>query len=184
MLKVRKPSRNTVFPIHNSTDRRSQERFMRAVWDIPCEAIEVIKSLQPYLRGKAYKDDPLWQLNKLCNLDKHVTMAINSTALDIETSGPPDIPLFHNEIDDGVELIIPLAFKDQVQFKPRLPELIFGEPRDGRHGPFEIRERDIAAIHEFIRNTVIPSFARFFPSTPDTPRPQSPPKEPAPQEKR
>ncbi|MFM9995576.1 MAG: hypothetical protein ACKVU4_07215 [Phycisphaerales bacterium] len=30
-----------------------------------------IKSLQPYMRGNRYRDDPLWILHSLCNIDKH-----------------------------------------------------------------------------------------------------------------
>ncbi len=36
----------------------------------PC-AKTVIEGLQPYRRGQKFRNDPLWQLNKLSNIDKH-----------------------------------------------------------------------------------------------------------------
>ena len=140
---------------------------MAAVWDMPCEAIEAIKSLQPYVRGNAYRDDPLWKLNRLRNLDSHVTMAINSSSLDIEVVGPPSLPrLNYREFDNGTAFFVPLAFKDQIELKPRVPELIFGEPLETNRATFEIRESEITEIYEFIRDTVIPRFTCFFPSPP------------------
>ena len=32
-----------------------------------------LKSLQPYQRGNAFRDHPLWHLNELSNIDKHRT---------------------------------------------------------------------------------------------------------------
>ena len=70
LLSGRTPSRSSCFPIHSSDSTKDRERFMLATWDISCEAVEVIKAFQPYLRGNAMKSDPLWQLNKLANLGR------------------------------------------------------------------------------------------------------------------
>ena len=45
------PSHKTMFPIHADQTPKSDGMFRQRVWDIPCEAIEVIKDLQPYRRG-------------------------------------------------------------------------------------------------------------------------------------
>ena len=65
------PSKNTMFPIHVDRSNRSEELFRKKVWDMPGEAITIIKELQPYQRGASHRDDPLWQLNELSNIDKH-----------------------------------------------------------------------------------------------------------------
>jgi hypothetical protein len=54
-----------MFPIHSDRSPKGEERFRKLVWDMPCEAVAVIKELQPYNRGAGYKDDLLWQLNEL-----------------------------------------------------------------------------------------------------------------------
>ena len=162
LLSRRTPSRDTAFPVHSDRSRRSEDRFRRATWDIPCEAVEIIKSLQPYTRGENFKSHPLWQLNKLSNVDKHISIPINSTELKFD-SGPPDIKARFSYVNiyQGVEVSVPLEVKDKIYFKPRAPELIFGSPIDDPSPPFEIT-RGIAEIHEFVRDEVIPRFDRFF----------------------
>ena len=161
LLSGRTP-RNTAFPAHSNRTRRSECKFRSATQGIPCEAIEIIKSLQPYARGKNFKSHPLWQLNKLCNVDKHVSMAINSTEISIDY-GPSDIAarVHFERIYQGVEVVIPLELKDKIYFNPREPKLIFGFPIDKPSTPFEITG-GITGIYEFVRDEVIPQFERFF----------------------
>ena len=162
LLSGRTPSRDTAFPIQNDRSKRSEDRFRRTTWDIPCEAIEIIKSLQPYARGEDFKSHPLWQLNKLCNVDKHTTIPISCTELTFD-SGTPDVEaeFFRKEINQGVEVIVPLEVKDKVYFNPRKPKLILGFPIDKPGTPFELTG-GITGIYEFVRDEVIPRFERFF----------------------
>lgn len=161
----RTPSKDTAFPIHRDRDARSEERFRRLTWDMPCDAVQVIRTLQPYERGTDFNVHPLWRLNQLCNLDKHCTMAVASDSVNIHSSGPP-INAGRRDFDDGivcgVEFAIPLALKDEVNFKPEVAETIFGRPIDEPGEPFEVTESQIADIYRFVRDEVIPAFYAFF----------------------
>lgn len=59
-----------------------------------------VELVQPYKRAAAFRDDPLWQLNELCNLDKHCTLAISSNSVNLRTSGP-SIDIVQRYIDDA-----------------------------------------------------------------------------------
>lgn len=163
---AREPSRKTAFPIHDDTSAESERRFAKLTKDIRADAIELIRELQPYQRGDAFKSHPLWQLNALCNLDKHCTMVIHADSVNIATSGPPDVFFQMRHFDDGVycgtDLIIPLAAKDKVQFKPQFVETIFGRPIDEPGESLEVREAEIVEIHRFVRDEVLPRFAPFL----------------------
>jgi hypothetical protein len=157
------PGRDVMFPIHSDRSAKSEERFRKRVWDMPCEAIEIIKDLQPYNRGTAYRADPLWQLNELSNIDKHRTPA--GRAIDAEFYLEPD-GWFRSDFDDGVEISWPLAFKESVVFKPNLPKLVFGDPIDsGTDVPLELTREDIAKMYNYVRD-VGPKFTRFLPTVP------------------
>ena len=41
------PSRETMFPIHSEQSAESEKRFQRLVFDMPREAVAIIKQLQP-----------------------------------------------------------------------------------------------------------------------------------------
>jgi hypothetical protein len=165
LLSGRMPSRDTAFPIHSTEDSGSEKRFTQLTRDIPAEAIEVIRSLQPYNLANSFREHPLWQLNQLCNLDKHCTMAVNSTSIDVDTGPPgePTIDIYERELENGKELAVRREFKDQVYFRPKMPEMLFGRPIDEPGPEFEIRESDLIEMHRFVRENVIPSFYRFFP---------------------
>jgi hypothetical protein len=74
-----RPGRKTCFPIH----KKLGKAFSDAVAGMPAEAIELIEALQPYTLGGKYKENILWKLNELCNLDKHQRIAVNSHATTI-----------------------------------------------------------------------------------------------------
>lgn len=168
LLSGRLPSKDTQFPIHEDRAFNSEDRFRRLTRDIPPEAVKVIQTLQPYERGTAFKTHPLWQLNQLCNLDKHCTMAIHSDNLQIRTSAAPS-DLSQRNLDDGsqvgIELAVPLALKSEVTFEPELTETIFGRPIDEPGDPFEMTEKEITEINRFVRDEIIPRFYPFFPVT-------------------
>jgi hypothetical protein len=65
-----------IFETRNSTYDDRRKLFPPAVADI-------IDTLQPYLRGNAFRDDPLWQLNELWTMDKHRTIPMSSHSLNI-----------------------------------------------------------------------------------------------------
>jgi hypothetical protein len=165
LLSGRTPSRSSSFPIHTGDTTKDRERFMRCTWDIPCEAIEAIKLLQPYQRGKAFKSHPLWQLNKLCNLDKHATIGYSCTEAKFRfhTRGVPEPPVVP-DYDTGVtQVLIPLVHQDDVKVELLPPEPVFGKPIEAPGATFELSQEQVAEIHRFIKNEVLDRFDRFFP---------------------
>ena len=161
LLSGRTPSSQTAFPIHK--DRMGEKRFLDATRFIPDEAVQVIQLLQPYNRGKDFDRHPLWRVNKICNLDKHTTMAINSTLTTFDYGPGEYVDLFSKvPLDYGVEVIIPLTIKDNIYVDPRTPQLIFGRPIDEPGPAFEFTYVDITEIHHFVRDEVVPRFERFF----------------------
>lgn len=76
LLTTDKPGRNTAFPIESECPGAGNRRYNEKVANIPPKALSVIESLQPYHSWPAFKNHPLWQLNKLCNIDKHRSVAL------------------------------------------------------------------------------------------------------------
>jgi hypothetical protein len=155
------PSRDTAFPIHSDRSERSEERFRRSVWDVPCAAVEIIKSLRPYTRGNAFKDHPLWQLNALCNIDKHRVIPYSHTEFNIKLS---KVTMYkHIFVDDDILVGIPLSEKGNVQLDPGTPEAVFGEPiSTAKEGSFTITLQGFGDIYNFVFNDVLPRFESFF----------------------
>jgi hypothetical protein len=68
--------------------------------------------------------------------------------------------------EQAVELAIPLALKNDVRIEPQPPEFVLGKPIDAPGPDFEISESEIAEIHRFVRDDVLPAFVKFFPGLP------------------
>jgi hypothetical protein len=126
----------------------------------PPVVASVLDTLQPYHRGNAFRDDPLWKLNELWNLDKHRTIPINSSSLHIRF--PMDgwerfVSQFTNHVEVKFPLIV--AWPSPVELKPEVTvEIHFGEYM----GSFEVSVAELKEINDFVRNDVIPRFAGFF----------------------
>ena len=144
-----------IFETRNSTYEDRRSLFPPAVAD-------VIDTFQPYLRGNAFRDDPLWQLNELWTLDKHRTIPLSPYSLDIGFAlddwqrfvTPPNRSLNHH-----LEVIFPLglALAGGVNLEPSISvEILFGD------SSFEISFDRLRQINDFVRNEVIPRFAGFF----------------------
>jgi len=146
------------FPIaryNDSTYAALRDLFPSAVADI-------IDTLQPYLRGNAYRDDPLWQLNELWTMDKHRAIPMNSNSLQVWFP-ITDWMRFMRHLDHGIEVKFPLRlawlWQSKVDLKPRVSvEVLFGE----HMGTFEISRRRLTEIYDFVRQDVISKFAGFF----------------------
>jgi len=163
LLTTRKPSRDTMFPIFSEDTPRNQELIRKRVWDLPCEAVSIIKDLQPYKRGAAYRDDPLWQLNEMSNIDKHRIPAGRSNNAEVFA-----VPLgwVESRFDNYFEISWPLSLKDSVVFEPKPSELVFGDAiaNDTEDTiPLELTRSDLAEIYRYVREDVAPRFMRFFP---------------------
>jgi len=155
---TRTQQRQINFPIFE--DRNSTYEDRRKLF--PPAVADVIDTFQPYLRGRAFKDDALWQLNELWNLDKHRTSAI--PPYNINLTLPDDAAqdfVRHNRLTYDLEVVIPLhlAWTRYVDLNPRLTvEILFGETNY-----LEVSLGRLREINEFVRNEVIPRFTDFFP---------------------
>jgi hypothetical protein len=157
-LKVSEPAKSIQFPILEQPDGR---RFERQTADVPREAVSIIEALQPYHRGDAIKDHLLWRLNQMCVIDKHRRIHSRGTSI----SYPNMALLPHGIVPEGHYspgehvISIPLRYKGQQNLKPTAAaSIIFG---DFPHG-VQMGLEGLADINQFVADTVIPKFLRFF----------------------
>jgi|SRR5580698_1276118 hypothetical protein len=153
----RTQQRQINFPIFE--ERSSTYNDRRGLF--PAAVADIVDTFQPYLRGTAFRDDPLWQLNELWNLDKHRTSSIPPYNISL---GYADDFLHrfvrHNRLTYDLEVAIPLfiAWTRKVDLKPTLTvEILFGETNT-----LELSINRLREINNFVRNEVIPRFTGFF----------------------
>lgn len=159
LLTKDRPYGRTEFPIVGEDTPENIRGFKRVTRDIPSNAIDEIKALQPYLRGPAYKDDLLWKLDKLCNIDKHRVIPAQGTALD-NIKIPIGIKPTFSTLDDAAIVTMPIAVKAQMAFAPPpTADILFGSEIDG----IVINARQLGELYEHVRDSVLPRFARFLP---------------------
>lgn len=155
------PARDTMFPIHERDDAKSEAMFLKRVKDMPPDAVLIIRELQPYKRAADYRKHPLWQLNELGNIDKHRLPAGRSTdtSFYIEPLG-----YTKTDFDNGMELNWPVSAKGKVKLQSKTPLLTFGDPIDNPSSrePLELTRNDIAEIYRYVREDVAPQFTRFL----------------------
>jgi hypothetical protein len=133
----------------NYTDRR--KLFPPAIADI-------INTFQPNGGGDTYRKHPLWQLNELWRLDKHVMIPANCQEINILLPGQQmlgrdaDGCMVVRAPSDGIWLRI-------ARFKPKITHAVFfGEYM----GDFEVSVPRLREIYNFVCDEVIPKFAGFF----------------------
>jgi hypothetical protein len=151
---------HTQFPIIEELTADSKRRFDRLTRGVPTDAVRIIESLQPY-RGTnraVVESHLLWRLNLMCNIDKHRRIPIHSS---VSNFGPvlPVSAAPHITIEDGNKVRMPISFKDQVNLKSNASvQIIFGDSRAG----IECNFTGIEGIYNFVADSVLPRFARFF----------------------
>ncbi len=160
LLNVGKPSRRTEFPIYRKQPNNTKTRreYYEKVREIHPNAQNIIEKLQPYQRGSAADSDPLALLDELCNTDKH--RGLNPVAISQGVPILPNITVECEGVDEGnIIARVPAFLNPEATFKP----FVFFQVVLPIRGP--TRDRDIAVlrgIHEYIRDTVLPSFMSFF----------------------
>jgi hypothetical protein len=129
-----------------------------------------IEGLQPYNRGKKFRTDPLWKLNKLCTMDKHrlphVALMLVAPIL-IAPGGP--VPDEMEGVTCAVEDRAPIAFYSafdhagaevNVHLAPAL-DIAFGQSV-----PQEVRGMAVpytlAHIHKYIIEKTLPPLLPFL----------------------
>lgn len=176
--------RHTQFPIMSSNSADSRKRFDQQTMGVPDLARGEILALQPYHRGNAHKAHPLWRLDAMCNLDKHRRILANGSEVycqfaritrrdilglqplpggGVVAQGPLDLRI--DTLDDRHIISVPLAQKHKLRLKPDMPfKVNFGIGFGAGDPTSFVEDRDtIGEIYQFIENTVLPRFVRFFP---------------------
>ena len=146
--------RQISFPIFK--DRNDTYIDRRALF--PPAVADEIDLLQPYVRGNAYRDDPLWQLNELWNMDKHREIPISPFSLNLgfAMNGWEQF-VRRSKYDIVVAFPLSAAWLHNVDLKPVVSvDILFGD------STFEIPFARLGEINDFVRNDVIPRFVRFF----------------------
>ena len=149
--------KDVCFPIVKSLINSDQrKKYKRSLALFPTNIAAEIDALQPYKEPSLSDAHPLWQLNTLCNLDKHCVIPINSRTKRVFVVHGAVVTYPHDV--DAVDVSIPLADKSKFEFDPNLPgDIELGE----WDADLTIPRRRLADIHDFVINTVIPAFERF-----------------------
>jgi hypothetical protein len=129
---------------------------------MPEEARRLIETFQPYKGGHSYRAHPLWQLNELVNMDKHRIIAIGSHGFTVSF---PDFPRKYNSqvqiSKDSPEVRLPIELKKYLRPKPQATmEMLFG---DEIYEKVAVSPKRLVEIYDFVSETVIPKFKKFFP---------------------
>lgn len=164
LLTTDKPGRLTAFPIDSEFPGPANKKFEEKVASIPPEALQVIKLLQPYTRWPSFKTHPLWQVNKLCNIDKHQIIAVSSIDFRVGVYNVSEAwgPAYPNR--NTTCIAVPISEKNQVDFGVEVAGVIFGGPieKPGTDSDFEIGLDGLDAIYQFVRYDAVPRFEPFF----------------------
>ncbi len=135
-------------------------RLREAMKEIPPAAADEIKALQPYHRGLTYKDDPLWQIDELCNIAKHMTIPLSHGMVDFKTNldRADVVDMAMPYVGEIIYVLTPEG-SAKVQLHPEArSSVVFGSRNLG----IEVTIKEIRALHEYVGNTVLPRFIRFF----------------------
>ena len=148
----------TEFPIKCATTTKATADFTRMVQSLPADAVDIIRELQPYNRGEAEEEHPLWLLDKLCNIAKHVTIPVHSTFLELKIPRVEGLRYIFLP-GGGAWFAVPVAHKDLVD---RMPKPRAGVSFGMQERGVNIDPEQVLGIYEFIRDDVLPRFAGFF----------------------
>lgn len=168
LLKNRFPRKKICFPIFGEDTLDAQLKITESTFGIPEEAIAIMKSLQPYHSGDAYRSAHLWRLHFLWNTDKHRNIVLGGSMSGEVLKLPPDLDkrVQWHPFDNGTEMRIPLSEKHRImKFDPRPGiDVFFGDiTSENRQEWVMLKLEDLIAIYEFVSKEVLPLFERFFP---------------------
>jgi hypothetical protein len=152
--------RQTQFPIIERWTADTRKRFDSWLTDVPADAISVIQELQPANSPAPPEAHILWKLHAMCNLDKHRRIPANGAQIQFHYPPGTDPIFVHSRsFKDGLELSVPLAEKSKLQLPPSVTfQVVFGDIQSKVVlGPLDIR-----SIYDFISDSVLPRFVRFF----------------------
>jgi hypothetical protein len=154
---------HTQFPIFEHNTARNRQKFRQYTAGIPAAAMGVLKSFQPYHRANP-SAHLLSTLNALCNIDKHRRIPVHSQELIVHfPDAPVSIARFFEFDAEQQMFSVPLEYKSQVNFEPKASfNVVFGDFSADPSNNIPCDLDRMINIYEFVTNTVIPKFARFF----------------------
>lgn len=156
----KKRSSEICFPVCIRDTSSTQAKIGLATSGIPAPAIALMKSFQPYTRGKAYKSHHLWRLNFLWNANKHRNIAIHSADSGVLFEIARGVAVEERKFDYEAIVTIQLSAKDKVRFNPRPNfEIFFGDQERG----IQMTIQDLRDIYEFVSREVMPPLMGFLP---------------------
>jgi len=169
---ARKPTRQTYFPIFEDRQqallkrrdpitRRRRRRFNITVNTMPRDAIKILRAIQPYQRGKAAKGDILWLVHELDIADKHRHMTLLAYPQKINLPPPLTGIMYGRGFKDGEEISLHLDAARLLPNEPKfyVPITLAVEIEKGL--PI-LPLPTLQSLYDYIRDDVIPQFARFF----------------------
>lgn len=154
------PHRRTEFPVVWRVNDGTEARLAEVMKDIPPAAIDIVKALQPHLRGDTYQSDPLWQIDVLCNIAKHKVIPVHGASVEFQsTIAAEDIAKTSVGGLGEIVMVLTAEGSAKVQIAPKAHAgVLFGDDESG----IEISRREIRGLYEYVRDAVFPKFSEFF----------------------
>lgn len=154
------PHRRTQFPVIWRVNGETESRLTEITRDLPPGVVEEVKGLQPHLRGDAYKSDPLWQIDELCNIAKHKVIPVHGASLTFNaTISQEDIASTHMERLGEMVVVLTAEGSAKLKLAPQARAgVLFGDSQSG----IQINRREIRNLYEYVEQAVFPKFYRFF----------------------
>lgn len=151
--------RDLYFPITDDLSTPDRRRNYRRTLNLfPDDVAVEVDAVQPHKGPNPAQDHPLWQLNKLCNLDKHVMIPIHSRGINVFCPNVPGATVEHFDEQDALEVGVPEEHENVLDQKRTSPDPIeIGEWNSDWRLPIH----RLSDIHGFIARTVIPRFEHF-----------------------
>jgi hypothetical protein len=151
--------RDIYFPIFADISKPNDaKRYADRLALFPADVAKELDALQPHKGPNPPESHPLWQLNELCNLDKHKLIPIHSRGINPFVPAVPGVKVDEFDQEDALEVSVPEEYKDHLDLHPTLPDPVeIGEWNSDWRLPLH----RLSDIHGFITCTVIPRFVPF-----------------------
>jgi hypothetical protein len=159
LLHTPAPHARTWFPIRLNAE---PARFKEDTKQFSDSVRDVIESIQPYKHLQP-AEHPLWLLNELSNIDKHVLPAFRSNDYKIDITGANDIKEKRRESRERNEFTFSLSDKFKAKITVTLEGLTLGKSIDAFGPAIDVPQAALRQIHRFVNNEAFPAFAKFFP---------------------
>jgi len=159
LVNTDQPYEYTFFPIYGVDTHDHRKTFDRVTADIPPDAVSEMRSLQPFAaRGPDYQADPLWELNRLYNIDRHRLRLLYGTSIDFKV--PAGVEHRCDVFNGNPAVFVPISASPQMKLAPPPTADIFVGSEDAQS---QVNLSELSVILEYVRDTVFPRFSGFFP---------------------